>query len=421
MDPRNYFIKDSLWFQLQKYIREHHESYGLEEDCTEQQIIDRLESLADKNLSVAQGISKKTDKKTGKLIEKELDKELFKKALKHLISGKSASFRRYDTQYSYDNLYLLCYVLGLNLNESNTLLREYLHENALSARSLKEFIILFGLEKGIRWTAVRRTLNEYDAQINLQKQAPNNTLLGRTLDFQDEAIDSMDTIEDLISFLSKRNNLDFFSRLRNTHYLALLDYGVRIEQRPRGRRVYRLVKDASDWDSFETMKERYHYLFGLYPAYSDENTPVEEDVAPYLDITEIEELARIFGDTFLRYGKFCDIVQRKCVVEPCQETFLLFIIEKMDDEDYSSKESFIENCNSFLNATAFPSLNPSYAFNRLVLDVYDETALHNQPVTKSKYLSTLRLALRDIIDYKLHPDKWKKDSKHKSLFDSTGK
>ena len=215
----------------------------------------------------------------------------------------------------------------------------------------------------------------------------------------------MKSMDDLNLLLSDPESLSFFSRLRNTHYLALLDYRVEIERKPGKRNSYRLVKDSSEW-VYETMAERYHYLFGLYPAYADKDTLPEEDISPYLEITEIEELARIFGDTFLRYSKFCDIVQRKCVVEPCQETFLLFIIEAMDNEDFSSKESFIENCNSFLDATAFPSINTSYAFNRLLLDVYDEASFHYHTVTKTKYLSTLRSALRDIIDFKLHPENW---------------
>ena len=400
MDPRNYFYNDSLWIQLQRYIRTNHERYDLEEDCSTEQIIDKLEKLADKNLGVARGLSKKFDK-SGQPIEKEYDKSLFKKAIHHLNSGKIASFRRYDKNYSYDNLYLLCFVLGLNFVESTTLLRDYLHENSLSARSLKEFIILFGLEKGIRWTAVRRMLNKYDEEINRQSQAPDHAFDGQTLLRQERYLNDMADMSDLDGFLSDTANLNFFSRLRNTHYLALLDYRVEVSTVSGKNNRYRLVEDHFDW-KYETMAERYHNLFGLYPA----NTDDEEDVTPYLDIDEIEELARIFGDTFLNYNQFCAVVQRRSVVEPCQEQFLLFIIENLDDENYSSKESFINNCNSFLRTTGFPILDASYAFNRLVLDAYDETALHYPEVTKCRYLSLLRGALRDIIDFVHHPDHW---------------
>ena len=400
MDPRNYFYNDSLWIQLQRYMKAHHERYGLAEDCSTEQIIHKLEELAEKNLGVAKGISKKYDK-SGQLIEKEYDKTLFKKAIRHLNSGRIASFRRYDKNYSYDNLYLLCFVLGLNLAESTALLRDYLHENSLSSRSLKEFIILFGLEKGIRWTAVRRMLNKYDKEINHQSQAQNHASTGQTLLGQEQYLNDMEDMSDLDRFLSDAENLTFFSRLRNTHYLALLDYRVEVSTVSGKNNRYRLVEDHFDW-KYETMAERYIHLFGLYPAITKD----EEDVTPYLDIDEIEDLARIFGDTFLNYNQFCAVVQRRSVVEPCQEQFLLFVIESLDDEDYSSRESFINNCNSFLRTTGFPILDASYAFNRLVLDAYDETALHYPAVTKSRYLSVLRGALRDIIDYVHHPEHW---------------
>lgn len=393
MDPRNYLANDSLWLQLQKYIKKNHTRYVLTEDCTTQQIIDKLDELADKNLSIA--------RKKG---SNDFDKDLFKKAVMHLNSGKSASFRRYDKNYSYDNLYLLCYALGLDFSESIILLRDYLHENALSTRSLKEFIILFGLEKRAPWTSVRRMLNRYDDEITDQRQAQDHTVYGETLDNQRKFLENMKDMNDLGTFLSDSQNLSFFSRLRNTHYLALLDNRVEIDRSQRKKNKYHLIGERNEWN-YETMLERYHYLFGLYPAYTDQNTPPEENVSPYLDRSEIEELARIFGDTFLRYSKFCDLVQRKCVVEPCQETYLLLIIENLDDEDYSSKEAFINNCNASLDATGFPTLNPSYAFNRLLLDAYDEADSHHHPVTKSQYLSTLRTALRDIIDCKLHPEK----------------
>ncbi|MBQ6628243.1 MAG: hypothetical protein IJH65_05430 [Methanobrevibacter sp.] len=374
--PAEYIIKDSTWDQLKQYMFDNKNKYGLQNISLEedQVFLYKLHELSQKNLGY-----------------NEDDHIAINHGANNLENGNATTFRRYSRNYNFDNLYRICFTLGLDLKESEILFNEYLHVNQLSARSLKEFIVSWALYRRIPWSQTRNLLTKYDSEIKRQPQSPEDLYGGTGTDeFQDDSFKNIKTINDFNNFMAITDNIAFFSRLRNTHYNALFEDRAQTSQ---GKRRKHYVLHDEDWNEI-TMRSWYDRLFGLHPlGYPTDH----EEGEPYLEDNEIKTLISIFDEAFITYSQFCNIVQRRLIGEPCQEIYLLHIVERLEDEEYSSFDSFVDNCNSSLEGAGFPILNDNYRFNMLIMDVYDQAQHDYGDVTKCLYLSGLRSALRLII------------------------
>ena len=113
----------------------------------------------------------------------------------------------------------------------------------------------------------------------------------------------------------------------------------------------------------------------------------------------------------MTYESFCLLIQRKRPIDISAGTFLLSLIKKLlaEETDFETdfyvnfldSDEFIETCNDILIYFGFPALNPDVDnFERLLLDVYQETLAQNPSITNAqfqrRYLSNLRMCLKQI-------------------------
>lgn len=375
---------------IKKYICDHTDRYHLSVQDNDSDFIMKIRELSASNMPY--------DCRA---------RETFRKAIDNLASGKTASFER-------QNQYRLFFALGLNLEEANDLLSNYIHENELSARSLEEFLVICALKNNIKWIRLTELFKKYGEQINEQPLSPS-TLCDEaegTYTFQKRVLSSIKSVEDICSFLSIPENLKFFSILRNTHYLALTDYHARRVVNKDKVVKYEIIEESEcsngiPLDDIEqdrkrirnyskakktTMTRMYLDLFGLKPANIDgfEQSDSDNKYSPYLTKNEIQALARVFPNAFFTQQKFNDIIQRKCKLEPTQEVYLLYILETMPASAYSTYQTFINYCNEQLCTAGFTTMNSNYAFNRLIMDMY---AMSD---SKNALLSNCRVMLSKI-------------------------
>lgn len=373
----DYLSSASIWTGLSHYVREHRSAdrYDLPESFTD----DELLKLLKKNAKIA-------------LQDREYD--AFRKAVTALRKGSACSLRK-------ENLYRLFFVLGLEADtQAQDLLLNYLHFNELSARSMEEFILITALKLGFSWEETCEIRSACQQKIDVQANAPQLLQEGATAEFYYSIIrDRIRSRGDLLAFLDHPENLSFFARTCNTHYLALFD-DVELETiyTASGEQMIRLLTDYGNSEK-ETMMEYYFSLFGL-------QLPDSDDV---LSEDEIVRLSEKFEDVFMSYQNFCLLVQRKRPVDISSGVFLLGLLKKLLTEDADTEHDFYVNfldpdelwdiIGDILIYFGFPVLNPDCdPFDRLLMDVYDETLREHPNVTNSEfqrlYITSLRHYLR---------------------------
>ncbi len=402
LDITKYCVLANIWPGIFSYVQDHLEMYSpfLKAPFTDEDLLKML-------------------KKKGKavLLPKEYDS--FRKAVTALRKGTVCSLKR-------ENLYRLCFVLELGSDaQAQDLFLNYLHQNELSPRSLDDFILIASLKLQFSWEETCRLRAAYHEQINAQAVSPDTLDEGNTLYLYDSIVgQSLKTPDDLARFLEAPGNLSFFAKTRNTQYLALFD-DVELELLYNGdqEQLIRLITnygssendrpvDKDPTDSLpadprqdrdrpekETIRDYYSSLFGLQDIYSDDS--LSED--------EIALLCNKFGHVFMTYDNFCLLVQRKRQIDISSGTFMLNLIKKLLTEDEDSCNDFYIDfldpheftgvCNDILIYFGLPVLNPSCDnFDRLLLDVYQETLDENPSVTNTRfqelYLGNLRKYLR---------------------------
>ena len=377
LNIHDYYTSGTIWNGIASFMRNHMELYRdtLTESASDDDILKALKKNAREVLS-----------------PKEYD--TFRKAVTSLRKGTAQSLKR-------ENLYRLCYVLKLrNDTQAQNLFLNYLHQNELSARSLDEFILIVSLKIGLSWEETGRIRQTCDMQIASQPISPDVLEEGLTAEMYYTIInEKLHTEEDLLRFLEDPENLKFFSRTRNTQYLALFD-DVELEVLYNGNQeqLIKLVTNHGISEK-ETMLEYYHSLFGLLSDDSEESLSDEE----------ISSLCSIFENVFMTYDNFCLLVQRKRPIDISSGTFMLSLLKKLLTEEINADDDFFVNfldpeeftdiCNDILIYFGFPVLNPVCDnFDRLLMDVYRETLTENSHVSNAQfqnlYLGNLRKYLK---------------------------
>lgn len=320
--------------------------------------------------------------------------DTFRKAITALKKGDTHSLKK-------ENLYRLCYALRLESDiQAQDLFQNYLHQNEISVRSLDGFILTAALKLGLSWADTLALRQDYAAQIASQPLAPKDLTEGHTVEMYHTAIDDqIQTREDLIRFLNDPDTLAFFSRTRNTQYLALFDdIGLEVLYDSGQEQIISLLPFQGSPDK-ETIEDYYLSLFGL----------LSDDSGDVLSIQEITALCKRFEHVFMTYDNFCLLVQRKRLADISSGTFMLNLLKNLltDEQDADhdfyvdlrDPEEFTAVCDDILIYFGFPKLDPARDnFDRLLLDVHAETLAAHSSVSNSLfqelYLRELRRYLR---------------------------
>lgn len=373
----DYCTPPNQWRGIGRYVQDHIEMYShaLTIPFTDEELL----KLIKKNAKTA-------------LPPKEYDS--FRKAVTALKKGTAHSLKK-------ENLYRLCFVLGLESDtQAQNLFLNYLHQNELSARSLDEFILIAALKLSLSWEDACAVRQDYNAQIAAQPVSPDTLREGGTAEVYYSALhQQIQTREDLVNFLDNPENLRFFSKTRNTQYLALFD-DVELEllYNDEAEQVVRLITDYGSSER-ETIQEYYYSLFGLQDEASEDS----------LTEREIASLCGKFEHVFMTYDNFCLLVQRKRPVDISSGTFMLNLLKNLLTEEtdlendfyinFLDPDEFVAICNDILIYFGFPALDPICDnFDRLLLDVYMETLDENpaaaNPFFQKLYIQNLRKYLR---------------------------
>jgi len=378
LDLLNYCAPSSLWPGICSFVLDHKEAYdGITEPLSDDDLLKLLKNNAKSALPPK-------------------DYDSFRKGITSLRKNQSNTLKK-------ENLYRLCFVLKLESDtQAQDLFLNYLHQNELYARSLDEFILIAALKLKLSWQEARKIRDHYNAQISSQPIAPSELKEGDTAETYYTVInETIQNREDLICFLDEPQNLDFFALTRNTQYLALFDdVEPEIIYHANGRQIISLVTDYGSLEK-ESMLTYYHSLFGMQDDSSEAS----------LSEQEISSLCTKFEQVFMTYESFCLLIQRKRPIDISAGTFLLSLIKKLlaEETDFETdfyvnfldSDEFIETCNDILIYFGFPALNPDVDnFERLLLDVYQETLAQNPSITNAqfqrRYLSNLRMCLKQI-------------------------
>ncbi len=379
LNINNYLTRNSIWPGIFSYVSDHAEMYH--STLTVPFTDDDLLKLLKKN---AQEI----------FFKNEYDP--FRKAITALRKGSADSLKK-------ENLYRLCYALKLDSDaQAQELFQHHLHQNELSARSLDEFILMAALKLHLSWKDALALRQKYTLLITPQPTAPRTLEKGLTAEMYHTAInEKIQDIGGLICFLDDPDNLAFFSKTRNTQYLALFDdIALEILYRNDGEQIINLFPFCGDLEK-ETI-QRYHLsLFGL----------LSDDSGDFLTMQEISSLCQKFEHVFMTYDNFCMLVQRKRPTDISSGTFMLNLLKNLltDEQemehdfyvDLLDPEEFAEVCDDILIYFEFPALDPAHDnFERLLMDVYTETLDDHPNVSNTRfqelYLQNLRKYLRTI-------------------------
>lgn len=335
-------------------------------------------------------------KKNAKSVLPANEYDAFRKAVTALKKRTAGSLKK-------ENLYRLCYVLSLESDtQAQNLFLNYLHQNELSARSLDEFILIACLKLQLSWEETSKLRKTYQQQILSQPISPDHLTEGQTAEAYRTVINDMiHTKEDLILFLDNPDNLSFFAKTRNTQYLALFDdLELELLYNADQKQIVKLVTNYGSSEK-ESVLDYYHSLFGLQDDKSKD----------CLSDQEITLLCDKFEHVFMTYDNFCLLVQRKRPIDISSGTFMLNLLKKLLTEerdfehdfyvDFLDPDDFIDVCNDILIYFGFPVLNPDCDnFDRLLLDVYQETLNENptvsNPCFQKIYMQNLRNYLKQI-------------------------
>lgn len=375
----DYCVPGTIWPGIVSYVQNHPDKYP--------QI--PAESFSDDDLLHLL-------KKNAKSVLPANEYDAFRKAVTALKKRTAGSLKK-------ENLYRLCYVLSLESDtQAQNLFLNYLHQNELSARSLDEFILIACLKLQLSWEETSKLRKAYQQQILSQPISPDHLTEGQTAEAYRTVINDMiHTKEDLILFLDNPDNLSFFAKTRNTQYLALFDdLELELLYNADQKQIVKLVTDYGSSEK-EPVLDYYHSLFGL----QDDNSK------DCLSDQEITLLCDKFEHVFMTYDNFCLLVQRKRPIDISSGTFMLNLLKKLLTEerdfehdfyvDFLDPDDFIDVCNDILIYFGFPILNPDCDnFDRLLLDVYQETLNENpsvsNPCFQKIYMQNLRNYLKQI-------------------------
>lgn len=404
LDYPGYFSDNNtiVWDQIIKYMKDHPETYRIEAD--DKQVYPKKAYRDFLMIAKEERLSPFEDDKNG-----------FRHAIDNL-AGYSAINTSYLTR---ENIYRLLFVLKIDsIKNANNLLMYYLHQNELSMRSLKEFLVMAAIHIGASWAKLKNWLTEYEPMIRKQYPAPLVLEAGYTLEVQDEFFDTEQTAESLKSYLKKLDKQGFFARLNNTHYCALFD--DRIEKTIRNGRVRYVITDDENNDHLRhtTVTNYYKSLFGLYPIaldfisgvplYASTTTHppiVKKPYSPirfsftYLEQDDLQILSHIFPDAFHLHKKALD---------PSWGSCLLIILDMMSTKDYLNHEAFSRICDQRLIESGFREgysnkapcprfyifVNElfSYAYN-----LFNDTEIHHSYITlKECFFQEFKKALYDM-------------------------
>lgn len=396
----NYLTAINIWPMIVKYMRDHSTAYTLvppTKQCADedQRILKTIKKLARKNLLPA------------------AEYDTFRHAITDLYNRKSATLSR-------ENVYRLCFVLDLpDDTAASALCTEYLNQNELSARSLDEFLIICALRIHLGWEETCTLRSQCKKRLQDYPLAPLQLIEDQTRDFYHTVITAqIDSKAALVRWLSDDSNLAFFARTRNKQYFALfsdMDWESFNTHRPTGDpldmnttiKLYQMAESIASTTAEKatiTMHDYYHMLFGLHSV----DDPDDMNAELFLNRQEIEALAKRYPSAFLSYETFCDLVQRRRPVDVSAGTYTLRMLEEMSPSpdldveyvDFTDRSAFLDACDNYLQNAGYPKLLANNIFNKLLLDIYDETLTENPVLsseeTKAAFFEKLRKYLKDI-------------------------
>lgn len=404
----NYLETFRMWPKIVQYVLDHSEKYPLvpmndKITTSEQQVLKTL-----KNLSL-------------KRLKPYSEHDTFRHALESL-------YKQTTTYLSEDNIYRLLFVLKLpDDTAASKLLTVYLNTNDLTARNIEHFTIICALRLHLSWKQTRDLMKEHIDTLFEQPPASKNIVEFQTYDFYQRIVSSkIHTKNDLEKELSNELHRDFWAKTGNTRYFALFgsiqwnDFNsINLKRNSRANvKLYdmalAMAKSCKE-QHIITHKKEYAKLFGLHSVDDTNDIPRNS----FLSFEEIHTLSQIFPTVFLTWGTYCDLLKRKGKDVP-QGTYILRMLSEMDPGptkkqtmmkkhtpyreeeyvDFTNREAWLSAIDNYLIGAGFPIFQPSYGFNKLVLDVYDETLSENpnseSPVIKRLFFEKLRFYLKQI-------------------------
>lgn len=396
----NYLTEINIWPMIVKYMKDSSDTYGLmspSAPCSvkEEQILKTLRKCARKNLLPAS------------------EYDSFRHAVTHLYNGRGSTLSR-------ENVYRLCFSLELPDDKAaNKLCTEYLNQAELSPRSLDEFIIICALRIHLDWNDTCRLRRQCKERLQKYPIAPLQLVENQTVSFYQTVVTAqIDTKAALEAWLSEDSNLAFFSRTRNRQYFALfsdMDWESFNTYRMTGDpldvnrtiRLYQMAELLASQTAEKatiTMKEYFDILFGLHSVDDSDDMDPES----FLNEREIAALSKRYPSVFLTYETFCDLVQRRRPVDISAGTYTIRMLEEMNPDaeidaeyvDFTDRNTFLKACDSYLMNAGYPRLVANNIFNKLLLDIYDETLEENPDSAsieiKAIFFEKLRWYLKQI-------------------------
>ena len=416
--PLDYLSRYSHWDMLIQYLTDYAARYSFRTDLSKEDSLRFLKDLV------------RSSYKDAVTFDGYNPGNLLKKGLENLASGKSLVLGR-------ENLLRLILALGINdlqehgtstaLQEADHFLLDYMHDSELSARNLKECIFIWSIHNNLSTKDIVNLIRRYKDPISNQPLSPECEDLyeGGTAEVLGLLV-QIRTKEQLHSFI--RENMDFFTKLGNTHYcsmfndVSLIPYpreGVRTytmaeyilddpdEKKPSLIPAFLLARSQSDIRQREIY---YGRLFGLYSL-------DEEEFENHLNTRTISKLAKILPDVFMEMDPFTDLIRRKTEADVPYGVHLLHMLVDLPPEDYvpihaeeidpdtgriipvDPVKAFTQVCNAYLNNAGFASLNRKVPIDRMVSDVYAYTiAVRKEEEYKDLFLYHFRKVLQEIAD-----------------------
>lgn len=158
------------------------------------------------------------DKKRNSLLRNELSDEewrAFDRSLRNYVNGTTYSLER-------KALYILMRSLHIDtVKQMSVFMRTALHEQALSARNLDNFITMCSLKLHLSYNEYQSLIDTYNAKIRSMNFAPKKVQDKVTGELSDK-INTITSINDIHNLIEA--NSDIFSLTRNTTYLMLYQF-----------------------------------------------------------------------------------------------------------------------------------------------------------------------------------------------------
>lgn len=399
LELQKYINGFDIWDILKKYVKDNIIFYNINPEFDDETLYNMLVENSQKTIT---------------------NENDFKSFSKFLLEIKNHNFRK----RSRTNFLRLCYALNISsIEKANSFLINYAHENELSPRSFEEFLMICGYKFNANYSDLYNIYIENKNRFD--KKSPDKIISGETLKLYELIkLTNIESIEELKDVLNKPEFTNYFSKTRNSYYMALFDsvpwdiYSTSnneefFNESEKILNRFSTIIFPDENNSIVTNKKLSHTITELYEEYfamisSNEDTPEDN---PRLSREEITCLSDIYSNTFLTYATFRDTLQRKRAVDISGNVYLIKIISILSGDktdyyyewytDFTNFTYTMTKINNDLIRTGFPALNEYDPFNKLFIDTYKEVISEN-PKAKSEELEILlfqrlRIYLREII------------------------